>query len=301
VSTASSLLDDLLARCRFPSDPVVRCAVSGGPDSLALLVLASAAGRDVIAIHVDHGLRAGSAAESEVVAGAAERFGARFEARRAVVAPGPNLEERARDARYAVLPIDTLIGHTADDQAETVLLNLVRGAGPRGLGAMRPDRRPLLALRRAETHALCADLGLRPVMDPSNSDPAHRRNRVRHELLPLLADVAGTDVVPVIARMAVHQRDVADLLTDLGAGVDPRDGVKVGLLDPLVGGEVLRCWWADETGLAHAPGSAAIGRMLEVARGEIRATDVAEGWRLERTAGRLRLVPPAASHSLGSR
>ena len=72
------------------------------------------------------------------------------------VAPGPNLEARARAARYAALPADVLTGHTADDQAETVLLNLLRGAGLDGLAGMRPDRRPLLALRRAETHALCA-------------------------------------------------------------------------------------------------------------------------------------------------
>ncbi|MEM8902439.1 MAG: tRNA lysidine(34) synthetase, partial [Actinomycetota bacterium] len=128
------------------------CAVSGGPDSSALLVLAVAAGCDVEAIHVDHGLRPGSDREATIVAGTAERFGARVRSIRAPVEPGPNLEARARAARRAVLPDGTLLGHTADDQAETVLLALLRGAGIDGLGAMGPRHRPILRLRRAETH-----------------------------------------------------------------------------------------------------------------------------------------------------
>ncbi len=301
VNPVSSLVDDLLSRCRFPLDEFVTCAVSGGPDSLALLVLARASGRAVTAVHVDHGLRPDSADDAAVVRSAAERFGAGFEAHTVDVLDGPNLEARARAARYAVLPPGVLTGHTADDQAETVLLNLIRGSGPRGLGAMRPDRRPMLDLRRHETHALCAELGLEPVVDPSNDDPRHRRNRVRHELLPMLADVAGRDVVPVLSRIAGHQRDLADLVAELGAGVDPCDAAKVAALDPVVGADVLRHWWAETTLLGHPPDSAATIRMLDVARGVIRATDVGDGWRLERTAGRLRLVPPLASGPSGTR
>src|SRR5436190_13889516 len=103
----------LLARCTFPPAGVpVTCAVSGGPDSLALLVLAVAAGCDVTAVHVDHGLREGSAAEAEVVRAAAERFGAHFHAESVTVAPGANLEARARAARRAALPPEALTGHT---------------------------------------------------------------------------------------------------------------------------------------------------------------------------------------------
>src|SRR5687768_368395 len=155
---------ELLRRCRFPAPgTTVTCAVSGGADSLALLVLAVAAGCQATAIHVDHGLRPGSAAEADVVAAAAERLGAAFRAERNPVEPGPNLEARARAARYAVLPPDVLTGHTADDQAETVLLNLLRGAGLPGLAGIRADeRRPLLALRRRETVAVCAAAGLIP-------------------------------------------------------------------------------------------------------------------------------------------
>ena len=108
------------------------------------------------------------------------------------VAPGPNLEARARAARFAVLPADVATGHTMDDQAETILVNLLRGAGADGLAGMAPGRRhPLLGLRRLETHALCAEVGLEPVCDPSNADPAFVRNRVRHELLPLCARGGG--------------------------------------------------------------------------------------------------------------
>ena len=182
---------ELLARCTFPpKGTVVSCAVSGGADSLAMLVLAVAHGCAVTAVHVDHGLRAGSEVESELVAEAAERFGAAFRAERVHVEAGPNLEARAREARRAVLAADALLGHTADDQAETILLNLMRGAGLEGLGGMRPGRRPILALRRTETHQLCTDLGIDVVDDPMNRDPAFRRVRVRRELLPLLDDIA---------------------------------------------------------------------------------------------------------------
>src|SRR3954447_13204597 len=158
------MIDELLARCELPpAGTAVSCAVSGGADSLALLALAAEAGCVVTALHVDHGLRPGSAEEADVVRAAAVRFGAGFAALRVDVAPGSNLEARARAARYAVLPPDVLTGHTADDQAETVLLNLLRGSGLDGLAAMAPGvSRPILALRRAETRALCADVGLVP-------------------------------------------------------------------------------------------------------------------------------------------
>ncbi|MDD9369395.1 MAG: tRNA lysidine(34) synthetase TilS, partial [Acidimicrobiales bacterium] len=197
--------------------------MSGGPDSLALLALATHAGCRVTAVHVDHGMRPGSVADADVVQAAASRFGADFRAEQVTVVPGPNLEARARAARYGVLPADVLTGHTADDQAETVLLNLVRGAGLDGLAGMGPSLRPLRRLRRGETVALCAALGLRPVADPSNDDPAFRRNRVRHELIPLLDAIAARDVAPVLARQADLVRDDVALLDELAADLDPTD------------------------------------------------------------------------------
>jgi tRNA(Ile)-lysidine synthase len=275
----------LLARCTFPpAGAPLDCAVSGGPDSMALLVLAVAAGCDVTAHHVDHGLRPGSAAEAGVVASAASRFGARFVPHRVVVAPGPNLEARARAARRAVLPAGAATGHTADDQAETVLLNLLRGAGLDGLSGMRPGpAKPLLALRRSETAALCEAAGLVPVQDPSNADPVHLRNRVRAELLPRLADLAGRDLVPVLARQAALLRDEADLLDVLAGAVDPTDGKALSVAPPALARRAVRRLLAGE----HPPGAAAVERVLAVARLEAEACEVEGGRRVHRSANRL--------------
>ena len=277
---------NLLARCTFPAPgTAVTCAVSGGADSLALLVLAVAAGCRVTAVHVDHGLRPGSADEADVVRDAARRFGAGFRAEKVHVAPGPNLEARARLARYAVLPPDVLTGHTADDQAETVLLNLVRGAGLDGLAGMRPQGHPILALRRTETEAVCAAEGLRPVVDPTNADPAHRRNRIRHEVLPLLNEIAERDVVPVIARQAALLRDEADVLDALAAALDPTDAHAVAAAPVGVARRAVRRWLTEE----HPPDAASVERVLAVARNEATSTDAGHGRRVARTRNVLRL------------
>jgi tRNA(Ile)-lysidine synthase len=275
----------------------VACAVSGGADSLALLALAVHAGLEVTAVHVDHGLRPGSDGEADVVRRAATRFGAAFRSERAAVAPGPNVEARAREARYALLPAGALTGHTADDQAETVLLNLVRGAGLDGLAGMDPARRPLRRLRRRETRALCAALGLDPVVDPTNDDPALRRNRVRHELVPLLDAIAERAVVPVIARQADLVRDDAALLDELAGALDPTDARALAVAPAPLARRAVRRWLRDAgTGGAerHPPDAAATERVLAVARGDAVACELAGGWRVARTAGRLRLEAPGS-------
>jgi len=284
------MVAELLPRCRFPPPGTpVTCGVSGGADSLALLVLAVEAGCRVTAVHVDHGLRPGSDAEADVVAAAAAAFGAGFRAERVVVEPGGNLEARARAARHAVLGPRALLGHTADDQAETVLLNLLRGAGPDGLAGMRPDRRPLLALRRHETRALCEAVGLRPVSDPSNDDRAHRRNRVRHELLPLLDDIAGRDVAALLSRQTRLWRAVADDLDHRADGIDPTDAAALGSAPALVAAAAVRRWLRDCSPQRHPPDAATVERVLAVARGDAVATEVGGGWRVTRRRGRLRL------------
>ncbi len=280
----------LLARCSFPAaGSAVSCAVSGGADSLALLLLAVDAGCAVTAVHVDHGLRAGSADEAALVASAAGSLGAAFTSLSITVEPGPNLEARARAARYGVLPPGALTGHTADDQAETVLLNLLRGAGLDGLAGMDPARRPIRRLRRAETRALCAARGFEPFEDPSNVDPAHRRNRVRAELLPLAAAIAERDVVEVLARQADVLRDDAAFLDALAAEIDPTDAGVVATAPPALARRAVRAWLragAEQ----HPPDAATVERVLAVARGDAVATDVGGGRRVERSARRLRLV-----------
>ena len=278
-------------RCRFPpAGTAVACGVSGGADSSALLVLAVAAGCEVTAVHVDHGLRDGSDAEAAIVRATATAVGAGFRAERAVVEPGANLEARARSARHAALPAGALLGHTADDQAETVLLNLLRGAGLDGMAAMRADgRRPILALRRAETVALCAELGLVVVDDPSNRDPAFRRNRVRHEVLPLLADVAGRDLVPVLTRQAALAREAIEQLATGADAIDPTDAAALAAAPIALARVAVRAWLRPCSDERHPPDAATVERVLAVARLEHRATEVGGGWRVARTAGRLRL------------
>ena len=291
----AALVAELLRRSTFPPRSTrLTCAVSGGADSLALLVLAVTAGCEVTAVHVDHALRAGSAQEAQVVAAAAARFGARFEARRASVVPGPNLEARARAARIAALPPGFATGHTMDDQAETVLLNLLRGAGPDGTAGMEPGvRHPMLGLRRRETHALCAGLGLVPVCDASNADPAFTRNRVRHELLPLCAAVAGRDPVPLLARHAAVVRDEAALVEALArqALPDPADARALAAASsPLARRAVRRLVREAGTGsgeAGHPPSLAEVERVLAVARGDAVATELSGGRRVRRSRGRL--------------
>jgi tRNA(Ile)-lysidine synthase len=286
---AQHLIAGLLPRCTFPpaGDPLV-AAVSGGADSLALLVLAAATGRPVEAVHVDHGLRPDSAADAALVQRVAAALGASGTVVHVEVAPGPNLEARARAARLAALPPGAMTGHTADDQAETIVLNLLRGSGLDGLAGMRPGpAHPLLALRRADTVALCAACGLTPVHDPTNDDVRHLRNRIRHELLPALATAADRDLVPVLARQADLLRDEAALLDELAAAIDPTDARALAGAPPALARRAVRRWLADP----YPPDSTAVDRVLAVARGDVIACEIEGGRRIERHAQRLSVAP----------
>jgi tRNA(Ile)-lysidine synthase len=203
------------------------------------------------------------------------------------VGHGPNLEARARAARFNVLPADVLTGHTADDQAETVLLNLLRGAAT-GLGAMRPDhRRPLLALRRAETHWVCAEMGLETADDESNGDPRFLRNRVRHEALPLLTELAGRDLVPILTRQADVLRDDADLLDHLAATIDATDARALTSAPLPLARRAVRRWLTEAGHTGHPPDLATVDRVLDVAAGRHVACQIAGGRRVSRRYQRL--------------
>lgn len=219
---------------------------------------------------------------------AAARFGTAFRAERVVVEPGANLEARARAARYAVLPPEVLTGHTADDQAETVLLNLLRGAGLSGLSGFRPEHRPIRRLRRAETSALCNELGLSPVHDASNADLRFRRNRVRSELIPLIDDIAQRDVTAVLARQADSLRDDAGLLDELALAIDPTDASALAGAPVALARRAVRQWLRDGAEL-HPPDAATVERVLAVARGDVVACEVGQGRSVRRGSGRLTL------------
>jgi tRNA(Ile)-lysidine synthase len=215
----------------------VAVAVSGGADSLALLhalrALAGPRGWRLAVLTVDHGLRPGSAADAAFVADHAKALG--LPARVLTLAPGDLARHRdagpegaARAARYGALwpAADELgcswlaTGHTLDDQAETVLLQLLRGAGPDGLAGMavRTGRllRPLLAVRRGETRAACAAVGLAWREDPTNADDGPLRNRVRTRLLPLLEELRP-GAARTLARTAALAADDRDWLDPLVA------------------------------------------------------------------------------------
>jgi tRNA(Ile)-lysidine synthase len=291
VHAAAEQLRPLLLRCTFaPAGTPVACALSAGADSTALVALAVAAGCDVTAVHVDHGLRVESPAEAEAAALTCDALGVPLRTVRVDVRDGPNLEARARAARYAALPPDVLTGHTADDQAETVLLNMLRGATT-GLGAMRPGlRRPLLALRRTDTEHVCAALGLAVVHDSSNRDPRFLRNRVRHEVLPQLAELAGRDVVPILTRQADLLRDDHDLLDGLAAALDPTDARALASAPPPLARRAVRRWLTAVGDSGHPPDLATVDRVLAVARGAMVACEIAGGRRVQRHHQRLSIV-----------
>jgi tRNA(Ile)-lysidine synthase len=209
----------------------VLVACSGGADSLALAAAlafeAPRAGRTAGLVTVDHGLQPGSDAHAARVAALGYELGLDpVTVVRVAVGTAGGPEAAARTARYAALAAasdaagaDALLGHTLDDQAETVLLGLGRGSGPRSIAGMRPRQgcwvRPLLGVRRSVTRAACDALGLPVWDDPANEDPGFQRVRLRAEVLPLLEQVLQGGVAESLARTASLLQDDLDALDDL--------------------------------------------------------------------------------------
>ena len=218
----------------YNSADTVAVACSGGSDSLALAAATvhCAAGLN-LAVHglvVDHQLQPGSARVAHTAAQALQRLGVTQARVLPITVDGSGgLEAAARRARYSALrdaaPAGALVllGHTLDDQAETVLLGLGRGSGPRSVAGMReldpPWGRPLLGVRRAVTAAACAALELVPWADPQNADPRFRRARLRTEVLPLLEDVLAGGVAQALARTAEQLREDLDVLDEQARGL----------------------------------------------------------------------------------
>ncbi|MFD4293577.1 tRNA lysidine(34) synthetase TilS [Rhodococcus sp. NPDC058505] len=212
-----------------PAVDGVAVALSGGADSLALTAAAAVEAGPVHALVVDHRLQAGSGAVARRAADRALALGCVTARVLPVDVTGPGgVEAAARRARYAALdgardgrPV--LLGHTLDDQAETVLLGLARGSGPRSIAGMRdwdaPWGRPLLPVRRAVTDRACAELGVPPHRDPHNADPAFTRVRLRTEALPLLEQILGGGVASALARTAEQLREDGEVLDAAASGL----------------------------------------------------------------------------------
>jgi tRNA(Ile)-lysidine synthase len=207
----------------------ITVACSGGADSLALAVVtlgeAERQGHPTAAVTVDHGLQHGSAERATKVAETLRSVGySDVRVLTVQVGKAGGVESAARQARYNALFPQAgggaiLLGHTLDDQAETVLLGLSRGSGPRSIAGMAeftpPYGRPLLGIRRSETEAVCAEAGLTPWDDPHNADPAFTRVRIRHEVLPLLDEVVGGGVAAALARTATQLQEDGEVLDGL--------------------------------------------------------------------------------------
>jgi tRNA(Ile)-lysidine synthase len=233
-------------------------ALSGGADSLALTAVA-AASKPTTALIVDHRLQRDSGRVAETAREQALSLGcvdAQVLCIDVGTAGGP--EAAARTARYRALDdargdAPVLLAHTLDDQAETVLLGLGRGSGSRSIAGMRscdpPWYRPLLGIRRALTHAACAELGVTPWQDPHNADRRFTRPRLRNEVLPLLEEVLGRGVAEALARTATALREDTDTLDELArqalAEVNGGGGLDTGRLAALpeaVRRRVIRGW-----------------------------------------------------------
>lgn len=293
-------------------------ACSGGADSLALAAALAfesvRSGRPAGLVSVDHGVQHGSAGQAGRVGALGYELGLNpVHVLRVAVGSAGGPEAAARSARYAALRPFTehglvLLGHTADDQAETVLLGLGRGSGPRSIAGMRSEHqgylRPLLVVRRSQTEAACLALGLPVWHDPHNRDPRFRRARLRQEVLPLLEDVLAGGVTEALVRTAGQVRADLDTLEQLaeqalasaasGSGGDGRLSVEAlsrhpdGILS-----RVLKSW-AERAG-ARALTAVHVRELERLVRdwhgqGPV---DLPGGYRAERASGTLGLIAPA--------
>jgi tRNA(Ile)-lysidine synthase len=310
-SIRATVLAFVRARDLLPPGPLV-VAVSGGTDSVALLVLlgslAPELGLDLHVAHYDHRLRPRSAAkDAAFVAELAQRRGATIRIGRADAAP--KSEDEARELRYAFLRRAAretgaaliATGHTRDDQAETVLLHAARGSGLAGIAGMRPRRddlvRPLLAIGRAETAAICVDARIAPREDRSNRDVTYARNRIRNRVLPELERI-NPQVRAALARLADAAAEAADADRDaaeqlLAAAVGPA-GIALEKLDGRHRDEVLAIAWHRATGRALTARHRAALAALAAARAGSAALDL-PGGRAVREYGVLRIETARAT------
>ena len=308
VRTALAELD-----LRTGSTAAVIVALSGGADSTALAAAAAfeavRSGRAIAAVTVDHGLQSGSTAQAERAAITAYELGlspVHTVMARVGTVGGP--EGAARAARYDAIDAvrcgaPVLLGHTRDDQAETVLLGLGRGSGPRSIAGMRPYEdarlRPLLELDRSTTVAACAALDLPVWDDPQNREDRFRRVRLRHEVLPLMEDVLGGGVAAALARTARLTRDDLDALDELAGpvataviGVDGTVGARDLASHPrAIRARVLRSWARDAgVGPLTATHLAELDGLLVDWHGQ-NGVDLPGGFSATRRSGRLHVRP----------
>ena len=276
------LVSDALTCLRLPEAPLI-VALSGGADSAALAYLASQAGAKTSALHVDHQLP-GSAMMQKAAQDIAAQLELPIEIAVVSLPGGPSPEGRAREARYRVFEssdLALLTAHTRDDNAETILINLIRGAGPSGLTGIPEHRpphiyRPMLAIGREATREIAALAGLAFIDDPMNADVTLARNRIRRHLLPLLREM-NPQVVESLARAAdTIGRDTAfldALASPYGAGGSIPVSVLATLPRPVADRVLVGLLESHEIG----PTSDRVDRLWSVAKGESERQELAGG------------------------
>ncbi|MCX7685222.1 MAG: tRNA lysidine(34) synthetase TilS [Acetobacteraceae bacterium] len=302
----------------FPPAPRIAAAVSGGPDSLALVLLAHswarARGGDVLALIADHGLRPESGREAEAVAAVLAARGIAARVLRLAVPPGARLQERARAARLAALAEAAaeegrpwlLLGHQRSDQAETVAFRAARGSGAEGLAGIPPLRRegrvllcrPLLDVPRPALEAVCAAAGLLPVRDPSNRDARFARARLRAALGPVEEAALAAAAAAAAARRA---RQEAAMAARLAAAVDwhPAGAARLdraALGQDAVARAALARLVAAVSGTALPPPPAAVARLLAAGGGSLAGTLWRGRWLFREAA--LCAAPVPARHGV---
>lgn len=307
----TELAGTLGARLTLPAGPIA-VALSGGADSAALLWLVARTGVDVVAIHVFHGLAA-SSLMSTAAGQIAATCGVRMEM--AVVHPQGPAEHHLREVRHAALveraagrPV--LMAHTADDQAETVLMRALRGSGIDGLAGILPERgpirHPMLSITRAEIRELAELAGLPFRDDPSNEDQSILRNRIRSAVIPAIEDAIGHSPRDALARLASLAQDESGLL-DRSVDAIPiqhREGavrIPVGALlaaGPVLAARAVRRALIQLAG-PYPPDQRSLGRIMDVVGGAAAATEVEPKLRVTVVNGHLIVGPeqPEADQS----
>ena len=293
-----------------PIEELALIGVSGGRDSVALLHLLAGRGHRLVVCHLDHALRRESREEARFVERLALGLGCEFVGRRENIAARAkrmkcSIETAAREARFAFFAKvgrergvrRVFLAHHADDQVETFLFNLLRGSGAAGLGAMRTVSmrgeleivRPLLGVWREEIDRYVARHGLEFCEDASNADPRHTRNRVRHVILPMLAQAFGREVRGALLRSAEILREEDAFLAALPelALADARElSVSEMRALPVAMQRRVLLAWLRARGIAEV-GFEEVERVRSLLAGRVAKVNLPDGRHARRRAGRV--------------
>ncbi|WP_342318422.1 tRNA lysidine(34) synthetase TilS [Corynebacterium mayonis] len=274
-----------------PFDGPAVIGLSGGADSLALVAAAAAERKDVSAVVVDHQLQPGSAEVAKRAAQQARSLGVEADIVTVEVGSG-NVEAAARTARYRALHSfghDVWVAHTADDQAETLLLGALRGNPAAMLPRSGRLMRPFLNVRRADTEGACREIGMQWWDDPMNEDEAYRRVGVRRQAIPLLSELVGGDCVPALAHTAERIARAQEIVDAYAAAEKTVHCAQLANLPEVVRRTRVHAWLLEHGATANRAQLESIDRLIIAWRGQT-GVDLANGVQVIRRDGELAIV-----------